>query len=171
MNKIGISNYKLPSAKSKRGNDFQILSLQALSELKGVASEEVVAKTLRAVERAELHGCKHPFWNALAGCYTGIVGRMLILNESFPGITKIIGNGEVKKGDVLVSDFHTGMNYGYLGGDLDPVLVRVLESDGDIVTGMILSPQTWQDVGVGYFRNEVWFFISHKYKVLRTDRS
>lgn len=166
MNKIGISNNRLPSAKSINGNEFQILSVQALSELKGVASEEVVAKTLRAAERAELYGCKHPLWNALADCYTGIVGRMLILNESFPGISKIIGNSEVKRGDMLVSDFHAGMNYGHLGGDLNPVLVRVVESDGDIVKGMIISPRTCQDVGVGFFRNEVWFFISHKYKVL-----
>lgn len=170
MRKIGISNFQLPVRKGIVRNSGRLLSQCALAQLRCIASENIVKMTLRAVERAELYDCGHPLWNGFANCYTRIITRLETLNEIFPGIKKVIHNSEVKKGDVLVSDFHVGLNYGYMYGGLEPVRIRVLEVDGETVKGIVLQPGSEESAEVGYFKNELWFFISHKFTVCTSGR-
>lgn len=124
----------------------------------------------RAVERAGKHYCGHPLWNGLAGCYVKVIERFRMLDDIFPGITRIIHDSEVKKGDVLVGDFHGGLNYGFMYDGTDPAKVRVLEVDGDVLEGTVQRPGGEEGKEIGYFRNEIWFFISHKFAVYSSGK-
>ncbi len=126
MHKIGIKNFRLPDRRPNKENREILLPEDKLSMLRSVASPHVVNMILRAVERAELYDCKHPLWNAFAYCYMSIPDRLDSLSRMFPGITRVIHNSEILNGDILVSDFHTGLNYGYLSGGLEPFQIRVL---------------------------------------------
>lgn len=170
MKKSVISNFQLPHEKDKASKSCQILSELALSKLRYIASEKVMKVTLRAIVRAELYDGRHPFWNALASCYTRMAQRLERLNDTFTGISKVIHNSEIKTGDILVSDFNTGLNFGYMGGGLESVKVRVLETGREITKGMVVNTCNSEDIEIGYFRNELWFFISHKFMIPRSDR-
>ncbi len=170
MRKIGINNFQLPAGKAGTANAGKLLWGRELEELKCVASGTVRKIALRAVERAERYDCRHPFWNALADGYMKIGRRIGELNGVFPGMTRVIHNSEVKKGDVLVSDFETGLNYGFMNGGTDPVGVRVLEVDDDLVKGEVLRPGNIADGEIGYFENELWFFISHRFTVFSSGK-
>ncbi|HET6420045.1 MAG TPA: hypothetical protein VFG19_07805 [Geobacteraceae bacterium] len=171
MHKIGISNFRLPDRRPNKENRGILLPQDSLSTLRFFASPEVVNMTLRAVARAELYDCWHPLWNAFAHCYVSIPDRLDSLSRIFPGITRVIHNSEILDGDILVSDFYTGLNYGYLSGDLEPVQVRVLKADGDTVRGEVLRPGDKVGGEIGFFMNEIWYFISHKLAVHNGGRS
>ncbi len=170
MRKIGINNFQLPAGNAGTANSGRLLWGRELEELKYVTSGKVLKIALRAVERAERYDCGHPFWNALADGYMKIGRRIEALSSVFPGITRVIHNSEVKQGDVLVSDFKTGLNYGFMGGGTEPVGVRVLEVDDDLVKGEVLSPGNNAGGEIGYFKNELWFFISHRFTVFSSGR-
>ncbi len=165
MRKIGIGNFQLPAGKENAANSGRLLPHYELSVLKSVTSAKVMKITMRAVERAEKYDCKHPFWNGLADCYVRIVHRIRSLNEMFPGIKRVIHNSEVKKGDILVSDFHTGLNYGFMNGGNEPVRIRVLEVDGELLKGIVLGSDEAESNEIGFFKNELWFFISHRFTI------
>lgn len=129
------------------------------------ASEKVLYLTKKAMEWAELFDNKHPYWNGIANCYLRVHDRCKVLSESFPGITKVIHNSDVKVGDILVSDFHTGLNYGYMKGGFAPVKIRVLEV-GNVVKGVVLRNDGEEAGETGQFNNELWFFISHKFTIV-----
>jgi len=165
MRKIGIGNFQLPARKAKPANSGRLLWGRELDELKHVASGEVMGIALRAVERAERYDCKHPFWNSMANCYMRIGERNKALSGNFPGIKRVIHNDEVMKGDLLVSDFEIGLNYGFMNGGLEPVGVRVLEVDGELLKGEVLRSRSEGCGEIGYFKNELWFFISHRFAI------
>lgn len=171
MRKIGIGNFQLPAGKNIVSNSGRLLPHHELLELQAIASGNVLKIALRAIERAERYDCGHPFWNSLAGCYVNVIKRFRLLNDMFPGITRIIHNSEVKKGDVLVSDFYSGLNYGYMYGGTEPVKVRALEVDGDVLKGTVLRSGSEESKEIGYFRNELWFFISHRFTIYSSGKS
>lgn len=142
-----------------------MLSYEVLTGMKSFISPKVINMMLRAVDRASLYDCKHTFWNALADCYIRIPARRESLSQAFPGITRVIHNSEVVVGDILVSDFHTGMNYGLLSGGTESVQIRVLDFDGEMVKGEVMQRGNDKGGEVGFFRNEVWFFVSHKFAI------
>jgi hypothetical protein len=165
MSKIGIQNFCLPDRKMNKASRSLLLPYDLLTELKSFASPKVLNMTLRAVDRASLYDCKHPFWNSLADCYVRIPARRDALSRTFPGITRAIHNSEIIVGDILISDFHTGLNYGFLFGGMESVQIRVLEADGEMIKGEVMRPGREKGGEIGFFRNEVWFFISHKFAV------
>ncbi len=171
MRKIGINNFQVPVGKRNVANSGRLLPEHALSQLKSITSGNVLQIALRAVERAERYDCRHPFWNSLAGCYVRVTQRLKLLNDVFPGITRVIHNSEVKKGDVLVSDFHIGLNYGFMNGGTEPVRIRVLEVDGDTVKGAVLRPGNEENKEIGYFKNELWYFISHRFTIYTSGKA
>ncbi len=171
MRKIGISNFQLPAVKKSTANYGRIMWRRELEELKNITSGKVMGIVLRAVERADRYDCAHPFWNALAHTYLKIGQRAGELNGIFPGITRVIHNSEVKKGDVLVSDFQSGLNYGFMNGGAAPVRVRVLEVDGEMLKGEVLRSGNSEYTEIGYFKNELWYFISHKFTVYSAGKS
>jgi hypothetical protein len=122
--------------------------------------------TLRAVGRAELYGSRHPFWNSIANSYINILQRIETLRETFPDIVRVIHNDEIIRGDILVSDFHIELNYGHLYGGCEPTKICVLENDGDTLAGRVLRPGHEDGGELGFFKNEIWFFISHRFTVL-----
>jgi len=171
MRKIGIGNFQLPVGKASAANSGRLLWGRELDDLKSVASGKVLKIAQRAVERAERYDCAHPFWNGLANCYMKIGRRMEALNDLFPGITRVIHNGEVKKGDVLVCDFQIGLNYGYMNGGFEPVKIRVLEVDGDTLKGVVMGAGNDENKEIGYFKNELWFFVSHRFVIYSSGKS
>ncbi len=170
MRKIGINNFRLPAGKAGATNSGRLMWGLELEELKYLTSGKVLKIALRAVERADRYDCMHPFWNALADGYMKLGRRIEALNSVFPGISRVIHNSEVKKGDVLVSDFKTGLNYGFMRGGTEPVGVRVLEVADDLVKGEVLRPGNNAGGEIGYFKNELWFFISHRFTVYSSGR-
>ncbi len=46
---------------------------------------------------------------------------------------------------MLFSDFHIGLNYGFMNGGTEHVVIRVLEVDGELLKGVILKSA--KDVG------------------------
>jgi hypothetical protein len=170
MRKIGIGNFQLPAGKENAANSGRLLPHHELSELRSITSGNVMKIAMRAVERAEKYDCKHPFWNSLADCYVRIVHRIKSLNDMFPGIKRIIHNSEVKKGDMLVSDFYTGLNFGFMNGGTEPVKIRVLEVDGELLKGMVLRSNYDESKEIGYFKNELWFFISHRFTIYTSGK-
>jgi len=171
MRKIGISNFRLPDRKPNRASRGILLPDDTLAALQSLASPQIMKMTLRAVERAEVYDCKHPFWNSLARCYVKILLRRDDLSKNFPGIKRVIHNSEIIDGDILVSDFHSGLNYGYLFGGKESVQIRVLETDGDTVKGEVLRPGKKEGSEIGIFKNELWYFISHRFAVYSGPRS
>jgi len=165
VRKIGIGDYQLPTGKGNVANSGRILWERELERLKDISTGNVMAIALRAVDRAERYDCKHPFWNALANCYLQAGRRIEELNILFPGIKRVIHHSEVIRGDVLVSDFKTGMNFGFVNGGIEPVGVRVLDIDGELLRGEVMRSVNTGYREVGHFKNEVWFFISHKFAV------
>jgi hypothetical protein len=86
-------------------------------------------------------------------------------------MTRVIHNSEVKKGDVLVSDFHIGLNYGFMNGGTEPVRIRALEVDGELLKGAVMSSGDEESREIGYFKNELWFFISHRFTIYTSGKS
>jgi hypothetical protein len=171
MRKIGIGNFQLPAGKGRAANSGRPLWRQELDELKSITSGKVLQIALRAVERAEKYDCRHPFWNGLANCYLKVGQRIKTLNDIFPGITRVIHNSEVKKGDMLVSDFHIGLNYGFMNGGTEPVRIRALEVDGELLKGAVMRSGDEESREIGYFKNELWFFISHRFTIYTSGKS
>ncbi len=165
MGKIGIGNFRLPDREPNRASRSLLVADAALSAMKSFVSPQVMDIMLRALERAEIYDCKHPFWNSLARCYVRIPLRRDALSKAFPGITRVIHNTEVLEGDILVSDFHSGLNYGYLFGGKESVQIRVMEVDGDTVRGEVMRPGIGGPREIGAFRNELWYFVSHRFAV------
>jgi hypothetical protein len=89
----------------------------------------------------------HNFWSAVLHCYLRIEERFQTISNVFPGVIRVIHNSEILPGDVLISDFQSGMNFGFLEGGLSPVKIRVLAKDGDVITGKVLG------VGIGDFES------------------
>lgn len=143
-----------------------------MERLKEIASKKVVAVAQRASERAVFRDNKHNFWSAVFHCYLKIDERFQSISYLFPGVKKVIHYSEIMPGDILVSDFHSGMNFGFLDGGLSPLKIRVLENDGDLITGEVLSVgigdiTSMRFVGTtGNFKNEIWYFVSHKFTVV-----
>lgn len=165
MRKLGIGDFQLPAAKINVANSGRILWERELERLRTISSGKVMAIALRAVDRAERYECKHPFWNAMAQCYLQAGQRLEELNTLFPGINRLIHHSEVIRGDVLVSDFKLGLNYGFVNGGTDPVGVRVLEVDGELLKGDVMRSADKGYNETGQFKNELWFFISHKFAI------
>lgn len=143
-----------------------------MERLKEIATKKVVAVAERASKKAIFRDNMHNFWSAVFHCYLNIEQRYESLSYLFPGVKKVIHCSEVMHGDILVSDFHSGMNLGFLHGGLSPVKIRVLESDGDLITGEVLGvgigdfPNMHLLGKIGDFKNEVWYFISHRFSVI-----
>ncbi len=143
-----------------------------MEKLKEIASKKVIAVALRASERAVFRNDMHNFWSAVFHCYLKIDERFQSISYLFPGVKKVIHCSEIMPGDILVSDFHSGMNFGFLGGGLSPLKIRVLENDGDLITGEVLGAgigdiTSMRHVGkTGNFKNEIWYFVSHKFTVV-----
>ncbi len=97
--------------------------------------------------------------------------RIKTLNYIFPGITRVIHNEEVKKGDLLISDFHIGLKYGFMNGGTEPVMIRMLEVDGELLKGAVLTSGNDKGGEIGYFKNEMWFFISHRFTIYSSGKS
>ena len=166
MEKIGINNFRLPSKKLTGANTGVLLPPQKLEELQSIASPRVVDMTLRAVGRAELYDSRHPFWNSIANSYIKILQRIETLRETFPDITRVIHNAEIIRGDILVSDFQIGLNYGQFYAGDEPTKICALENDGDTLAGKVLRPGCEDSSEIGFFQNEIWFFISHRFTVI-----
>jgi hypothetical protein len=167
MKKLGIGNYQLPVRKEPGPPVVDLLPHEALMELSSIATGKVIKMTLRAIGRAELFEARHPFWNSLARCYVRVLEQFDVMNELFPGITRVVHNSEILRGDILVSDFTIGLNFGSMDGKIVPLKIRVLEVDGDTVTGAVLQGGDYRDNEVCSFKNELWFFMSHKFGVLK----
>lgn len=170
MRKIGISNFQLPAGKKNVAKPGRILWERELERLRDISSGKVMAIALRAVDRAERYECKHPFWNAMANCYLQAGQRLEELNTLFPGINRLIHHSEVIRGDVLVSDFKIGLNYGFVNGGTNPVGVRVLEVDEELLKGEVMRSIKNGYNEIGQFKNELWFFISHKFAVYSSGK-
>lgn len=170
MRKIGISNYQLPTRKEPGPPIIDLMPYEALVELSSIATEKVVKMTLRAVSRAELFEARHPLWNSFARCYTGILSKFDAINKRFPGVTRVIHNDEILPGDILVSDFSLGLNFGSMDGKTVPLKVRVRDVSGDLVTGTVLDGDDHVPGEVCSFKNEIWFFVSHKFGVIPGGR-
>jgi len=171
MSKILRQNFSLPSSEPSVLNSGLLLPPHILEELKTFASPKVVELTLRAVDRAELYESKHPFWNAIANSYIKIIQRIVTLRETFPDIKRVIHNAEVKTGDILVSDSNTGLNFGYMLGGPDPTKIIALEKNRGSLTGMVLRQGTEDNREIGSFKNEIWYFISHKFAMISNKDS
>jgi hypothetical protein len=143
-----------------------------LEKLREIASKKVVAVVERASEKAVFRNNMHNYWSAVHQCYLKIDERFQSISYLFPGVRKVIHYSEIMSGDILVSDFHSGMNFGFVDGGLSPVKIRVLEKEGDSITGKVLSVgigdiTSMRYVGqIGNFRNEIWYFVSHKFTVI-----
>jgi hypothetical protein len=143
-----------------------------VEKLKEIASQKVVAVAERASKNAVFRNNMHNFWSAVFQCYLKIDERFVTISSLFPGVRKVIHCSEILTGDILVSDFHSGMNFGFLDGGLSPVMIRVMENYGDTITGEILGVgigdiTSMRYVGkTGIFKNELWYFISHKFTVI-----
>ena len=166
LEKIGINNFRLPTKKLSGINSEVLLPPRKLEELKSIACPRVVDMTLRAVGRAELYDSRHPFWNSIANSYINILQRIETLRETFPDIKRVIHNSEIIRGDILVSDFQTGLNFGQFDAGDEPTKMCVLEKDGDILAGKVLRPGCEDSSEIGFFQNEIWFFISHRFTVI-----
>lgn len=143
-----------------------------MKKLNEIATKKVVAVAARASERAIFRNNMHNFWSAVLHCYLRIEERFETLSYLFPGVNRVIHNSEILSGDVLVSDFQSGMNFGFLEGGLSPVKIRVLTKDGDVITGKVMSVgiggfKSMHYVGTtGTFRNEIWYFVAHKFTLI-----
>jgi hypothetical protein len=166
MRKIGITNYRLPERKATGKLVIELLPHESLLELCSIATEKVVGMTLRSVGRAEIFEARHPFWNSIARCYVRIIEQFGVLQEQFPGITRVIHASEIIRGDILVSDFSIGLNFGSMDENTAPVKIRVLEVNGEGVKGEVLQGGGYSNGEVLYFWNEIWFFISHRFEVI-----
>ena len=143
-----------------------------MEKLKGIASKKVLSIAEKASERAVFRNNMHNFWSAVFHCYLKIDERFQTISYLFPGVKKVIHCSEIMAGDILVSDFHTGMNFGFLDGGLSPVKIRVLQNNGDLITGKVLCVGIGDITGMRYvgktgnFKNEIWYFIAHKFTVI-----
>lgn len=143
-----------------------------MEKLREIASQKVVAVAERASEKAIFRNNMHNYWSAVFQCYLKIDERFQAISLLFPGVKKVIHCSEIMPGDILVSDFHSGMNFGFLDGGLSPIKIRVLRYDGDLITGEVLGVgtediQSMRFLGkVGNFKNEIWYFVSHKFSVI-----
>ncbi len=143
-----------------------------MEKLKDIASKKVIAVAHRASERAVSRNDKHNFWSAVFQCYLKIDERFQSISYLFPGVKKVIHFSEIMPGDILISDFHSAMNFGFLEGGLSPVKIKVLDSDGDLIRGIVLGVgigdiASMRYVGkTGNFKNEIWYFVSHKFTVI-----
>ncbi len=143
-----------------------------MEKLREIASKKVIAVAERASEKAVFRNNMHNFWSAVFQCYLKIDERFRSISYLFPGVRRVIHYTEIKSGDILVSDFHSGMNFGFVDGGLAPVKIRVLKNDGELITGEVLGVgigdiTSMRYVGkTGNFRNEIWYFISHKFTVI-----
>ncbi len=143
-----------------------------MAKLSEIASKKVVAVAERASENAIFRNNMHNYWSAVFQCYLKIDERFRIITYLFPGVSKVIHVSEIMPGDILVSDFHSGMNFGFLDGGLSPIKIRVLRSVGDIITGEVVGVgigdiSSMRYLGkVGNFKNEIWYFVSHKFTVI-----
>jgi hypothetical protein len=150
-----------------------------MERLRGIASRKVIAVAERASKRAVVRNNMHNFWSAVLHCYLRIDERFQAISSLFPGVRRVIHSSEILPGDILVSDFHSGMNLGFLQGGTAPVKIRVLGNDGDTIKGKVVGVGVG-DIGsmrylgtTGNFRNELWYFVSHKFTVIegfRQDR-
>jgi hypothetical protein len=151
---------------------YRITRRTKVEKLREIASRKVVAVAERASEKAVFRDNMHNFWSAVFQCYLKIDERFKTIAILFPGVRKVIHCSEILAGDILVSDFHSGMNFGFLDGGLSPVMIRVIENDGDLTTGEVLGVgigdfTSMRYVGMtGNFKNEIWYFISHKFTVI-----
>ncbi|MDD2335773.1 MAG: hypothetical protein PHD01_04260 [Geobacteraceae bacterium] len=143
-----------------------------MEKLSQIATKKVIAVAERASERAIYRNNMHNFWSAVFQCYLKIEERFQTLSYLFPEVRRVIHNTEIMSGDLLISDFHSGMNVGFLEGGLSPVKIRVLEKNGDEVKGKIVGVaigdiKSMRYVGeTGTFKNEIWYFVSHKFAVI-----
>ena len=167
--KTGSKNFLLPERVRSSLQSGLLLPLNKLEELKSIASPAVVQLTLRAIARAEQYDCRHPFWNAIGSTYTRILERIELLQEDYPDIARVIHNKEVRKGDILVSDFFTGLNFGFLSGGFEPTKVSVIEKKGEMLIGKVLRQGRIDSNEIGAFKNEIWYFISHRLTVVDRD--
>jgi hypothetical protein len=141
-------------------------------KLQLIASKKVLAVAERASEKAVFRNDMHNYWSAVLQCYLKIDERFDVISYLFPGVRKVIHYSEIIPGDILVSDFHSGMNFGFLDGGLSPVKIRVLGNNGDLIKGMVLGVgigdiTSMRYVGkTGNFKNEIWYFVSHKFTVI-----
>jgi hypothetical protein len=99
-----------------------------------------------------LYESRHPFWNSIANSCIKILQRIETLRETFPDIVRVIHNDEVIRGDILVSDFHIGLNYGHLSGGYEPTKICALENDGDMLAGRVLRPGREDGSELGFFK-------------------
>lgn len=143
-----------------------------MGNLSEIATKKVVAVAGRASERAIFRNNMHNFWSAVFQCYMKIEERFQTLSYLFPGVRRVIHNSEIISGDLLISDFQSGMNFGFLEGGLSRVKIQVLRKDGDVITGKVVSVgigdiENMRYVGkTGTFKNEIWYFVSHKFAVI-----
>jgi hypothetical protein len=143
-----------------------------VKKLSEIATKKVVDVAGRASVRAVSRNNMHNFWSAVWHCYLKVEERFQTLSVLFPGIKRVIHNSEILTGDLLISDFHSGMNFGFLEGGLAPVKIRVLERNGDVITGKIVGVGVGDIASMHYvgrtgtFRNEIWYFIAHKFAVI-----
>ncbi len=170
MKKIGISNFRLPVRKDPGPPVIDLLPYESVVEMSSIATEKVMKMTLRAVSRAEVYESRHPYWNSIARCYTKILTRLETINERFPGVTRVIHNDEILPGDILVSDFSIGLNFGSMDGKTVPVKIRVQDVNGELVKGTVLDGENHVPGEVCNFKNEIWFFQSHKFGVIPGGR-
>ncbi len=166
MPKIGIQNFCLPARKTSSLNAGLLLPRHMLEELKSIATPKVVNMTLRAVERAELYDSRHPFWNAIADTYIGILKRYALLRETFPDIIRAVHNSEIKKGDIVVSDYYSGLNFGQVSGGFEPAKICVCDTTEDILVGKLFFQEGGSGRETAVFKNEIWYLISHKFTVI-----
>lgn len=147
-----------------------------MEKLRGIASKKVLAVAERASKRAVFRNDMHNYWSAVYHTYLNIGERYQAISDLFPGITRVIHCSEILYGDILVSDFHSGMNLGFIGGELTPVKIRALKNEGGSITGEVLEvvpgdAASLRQVGkTGTFKNEIWYFISHKFVVIKGGR-
>lgn len=170
MRKTGISNYQLPERKKPGKPVIELLPHDSLMDLCSIATERVVKQTLRSVANAEHFEARHPFWNAIAHCYVRIIDRFGIIRKQFPGVNRVIHTSEILRDDILVSDYNVGLNYGALDGKTIPLQIRVLEVRGDEVKGSVIEGCGYAPGDVRDFKNEIWFFVSHKFGVIQGNR-
>ncbi len=143
-----------------------------MEKLRIIATKKVIDVAGRASQRAIFRNNMHNFWSAVFHCYLKIEERFLTISYLFPGVTRVIHNTEIISGDLLISDFHSGMNFGFLEGGLSPVKIRVLRKDGDVILGKVVGVgigdiESMRYVGkTGTFKNEIWYFVSHKFAVI-----
>jgi hypothetical protein len=143
-----------------------------MEKLKEIASKKVLSVVERASEKAVCRNNTHNFWSAVFHYYLKIDERFQAISYLFPGVRKVVHYSEIMAGDILISDFHSGMNFGFLNGGLSPVKIRVLTNDGDLITGMVVGVgigdiTSMRYVGkTGNFKNEIWYFVSHKFTVI-----